>query len=228
MPIKDLPDDQKPREILFNRGPKYLSDVQLLAIPIGSGYEGRSAFDIAMDLLKQFGGIRGLFNAAKEDVLKVPGIKQAKLAQIMAVRELCCRFLIEEARENPIMSQPDKVFKLIRCSIKDHTREDFIVLMLDKSARLIKVVDLANGTLDKAHIHSRELVKEIINCGASKIVVAHNHPSGDPEPSKDKDDPLMRKIARLCADINAELLDFVIVGDKNYFSYKRSKRLRGV
>lgn len=225
MTIKDLPDDEKPREILLNRGASYLSDAQLLAIPIGSGYEGRSAFDIAMDLLKKFGGIRGVFNAAKEDLLKVPGIKQAKLAQIMVARELCCRCLIQEARESPIMSQPDQVSKIIRCSIKDSTREDFWIFMLDKGARLIKVVDLSKGTLDKAHIHSRELVKQIIKCGAAKIVVAHNHPSGDTEPSEDKDDPLMRKIARLCADINAELLDFVIVGDQNYFSYKRSKRL---
>ncbi len=124
------------------------------------------------------------------------------------------------------MTEPDKVFKLIRCSIQDFTREDFWVLMLDKSERLIKMVTLANGTLDRAHVHSRELVKEIVNCGAAKVVVAHNHPSGDPAPSIDKDDAVMRKIARLCDDIDTEFVDFVIIGEDSCFSYKRSKRLR--
>jgi DNA repair protein RadC len=184
MPISDWPEDERPREKLAARGPQALSDAELLAILLRVGVAGKSAVDLARELLATFGGVQKLMSAAPKDIAKIKGLGQAKALQFQAALHLAKRALGESLREQPLLNSPDAVSDFLRLSFAGETVEVFIALFLDTQHRLIESVPLFRGTLSQTSVYPREVVKAALQHNAAGVILAHNHPSGSIEPSQ--------------------------------------------
>ncbi len=224
MTIKNWPQDERPREKLLKLGPQALSDAELLAIFLRTGNNGQSAVDLARGLLSRFNGLGGLYAASDAELLSTSGIGPAKVAQIRAAIQLSGRHFAEKAKLAPTLSNPEMVCKLLRCFIEDAGCEEFWGLMLDNKKRLIEKIRLGVGTVNKSEIYPREIIKAAINHGAVKIIFAHNHPSGDTAPSEN-DKTVTEKLIKACRSVDIEILDHVIIGKNDYFSFAQHELL---
>ncbi|HET19994.1 MAG TPA: JAB domain-containing protein [Chromatiales bacterium] len=184
MAITDWPEDERPREKLLRHGPATLSDAELLAIFLRTGVAGKSAVDLARELLAGFGGLRPLLNASRTDFCAGQGLGDAKYAQLQAVLEMARR----------------------------HLREVFLALFLDTRHRLIAAEELFLGTLGEAVVHPREVVRRAMHHNASALIVAHNHPSGVAEPSR-ADEVVTLRLKEALGMVDVRLLDHFVVGD---------------
>lgn len=220
MGICDWRKSERPRERLEALGAQALSNAELLAIVLRTGVKGVSAVDLGRKLLDEFGGLVGVFAAKGSELLEYPGMGMAKVSLFEAITEIYRRILLEQAKDAPILTDPDNIFRLIQFSIRDRAREFLYGLMLNEQNKLIKVVALAKGSLSKFHIHPKELAKEALLCGAVKVVLAHNHPSDELAPSK-KDESLTREFVRFCTLLEIKIIDHVIVGNNSFFSFAR-------
>lgn len=226
MGIDEWPIESRPREKLLRMGPQFLSPEEFLAILLRFGCKGESAVDQGRRLLKLFGGVSGLYYSSDEEILNVKGIGPAKLTAIRASVGLTKVFLKEEAKASPRMIEPDEVMNLIQCSIRDFSREEFWALLLDSEGKMIEIIDLPQGLSSAGSVCTRKIAEEIIHHRATKMVMVHSHPSGNPSPSAEQDDPATRKIIQLCVMLGVEFIDHVIVGKSSYFSFRRSGKLR--
>lgn len=218
MPICDWPLSERPREKLLSEGPGSLSDAELLAIFLGSGYKGQSAVDMARTLVSQFGGLRGLLNAEFNQLNQIKGIGQAKFVQIRAILEISQRCMQEQlARSNPL-TQPQMVKQYLKAKMRDYTKETFSCLFLDSKNQIICFKELFHGTIDAASIYPREIIKTVLSQNAAAVMFAHNHPSGNPEPSA-ADRSITQKLKTVLNSIDVRLLDHFVVGDNQIFSF---------
>lgn len=211
MGIRDWPEDERPRERLRRHGAGSLSAAELLALFLRTGTRGRSAVDLARDLLARFDGdLARLASAPAAELEKVPGIGPAKAAQLVAALELARRALAGIVRERPLFEQPQAVRDWLKLEIGALPHEVFGVLWLDAAHRLIAWDELARGTLTQATVHPREVVRQALARNAAAAILAHNHPSGRPEASA-ADRTLTGELQKALALVDVRVLDHFVV-----------------
>ncbi len=217
--IHEMPTEERPRERLWKYGANALSTAELLAIQLRIGTKERSALGLAELILSQFGGLRGVAGAGLEGLSKVKGIGQVKAIEIMASVELGKRLAALSQEDRPTISSPQDVANLLLPELRDAKQEHFKALLMDTKNRVMRVVTVTIGTLDGSLVHPREVFKEAITASAASIIVAHNHPSGDPSPSRE-DKAVTLRLVECGKLLGIELLDHIIVGDNRYVSFK--------
>ena len=211
MAINDWPEDDRPREKLLAKGPGSLSDAELLAIFLRTGTKGKSAVDLARTLLAKFDSLAGLIGASREAFCAVPGLGNAKYAQLQAATELTRRALAAEMKSGINLSSPSTVRDFLRLSIQNRQVEVFVGLFLDAQNRVIAVEELFSGTLTQTSVFPREVVRRALHHNAAGVIFAHNHPSGVAEPSH-ADETLTQALKEALALIDVRVLDHFVVG----------------
>jgi DNA repair protein RadC len=217
--IHDLPRPERPRERLQKFGPEALSAQELLALVIGRGIPKKSVMSIAQELLVRFGNIRAISQATIEELSQIKGIGLAKAAQIKASFELGKRGDLEPEVKDFDIKNPESVVKAIRASIQDKAKEHFKLILLNPRNKIIGISTISIGTLNASLVHPREVFKDAITHGAASVVLAHNHPSGDPEPSED-DLKITKKLVESGKILGIEVIDHIIIGKNGFFSFK--------
>ncbi len=219
MAITDWPADERPRERLLARGAAALSDAELLALFLRVGIRGKSAVDLARDLISHFGGLTALCNASADAFSAVPGMGPAKYAQLQAVLELSRRALSEEMARRDVFDSPGTVRNWLRLRLGQLPHEVFMILLLDAQNRVMASEELFRGTLTQTSVYPREVVKLVLRHNAAAVILAHNHPSGVGEPSH-ADQALTRSLSQALALIDVRVLDhFIVAGNSPPFSF---------
>jgi DNA repair protein RadC len=218
MAIKDWPEHQRPRERLVKHGPDALSDPELLAVFLRVGVKGKSAVELASELIASFGSVRALFGASLEQFSSVHGMGPAKYAQLQAVMALARRAANEQLQAGCLLSSPEAVKHYLRMTLIGRQYESFLVLFLDVKNRLISCDELFRGTLAHTSVHPREVVKAALARNAASVMLAHNHPSGTPEPSE-ADLHLTCALVQALALVDVRVLDHFIVAGAQVHSF---------
>ena len=213
MAITDWPVDERPREKLLIRGANALSDAELLAIFLRVGVKGKTAVDLARELLQNFGSLRQLFDADAKKFCETHGMGEAKYVQLQAVLEMSRRYLAEKLRRGDPLSDPDAVRFYLTSQLRDYRFEVFSCLFLDTRHRVIEYEELFKGTIDGASVHPREVVRRALYHNAAAVIFAHNHPSGVAEPSQ-ADERITGKLKDALNLIDVRVLDHFVIGDQ--------------
>ena len=209
--IKDQPASERPRERLAAKGPDALSNAELIAILLRTGLRGANAVEVGAQLLLRFGSLQALARASVDDLRKVKGIGRDKAVTLLAAFTLARKMAEELQRESPVLDNPEAVVALLKAQNLLKDVETLQVLLLNARHRLIRVEEIADGTVDTLLVHSREVFRSAIAANASAIVLAHNHPSGDPTPSS-ADIKVTRDLIRAGQLLRIDVLDHVIIG----------------
>ena len=217
--IRELPCEERPRERLAKHGASVLSAGELLAIQLRIGTQGRSALGVAEVLLTQFNGLRGIANATLEELARVKGIGPVKAIEIKSALELGRRMNVLVEDNRPTICSPQDVANLLMAELRDAKKEHLKSLLLDTKNRVLKIVTVSIGILDSSLVHPREVFKDAIAASAAALIIAHNHPSGDPSPSAE-DRRVTERLAEAGQIIGIELLDHIIIGDNRWVSLK--------
>lgn len=212
MAITDWPSAERPREKLLSRGPQSLSDAELLAIFLRTGVRGKTAVDLARDLLIAFGGLRALLEADFNKFSKHNGLGKAKYAQLQAVLEMGRRHLFETLQRGDALGSPTDTRRFLLARLRDYPHEVFACLFLDNRHRVIEFAEMFRGTIDGTSVHPREVVKQALALNAAAVIFAHNHPSGVAEPSP-ADHHLTHRLRDALALVDIRVLDHIVVGD---------------
>ena len=215
--ISRWPEMDRPREKLLQLGPASLSDAELLAILIRTGSRGKSALDLARELLTEHGGLRAIFNRTPMDICDQPGLGTATAATLLAAVELGSRFAAEKLHRRAGISSPADVCQFLSLKLRDRDREVFAVLFLDARHQVICYEEMFLGTLNGAPVHPREVVKRALAHNAGALIIAHNHPSGIAEPSH-SDQRITRRLVDALKLVDITLLDHIVIGDGEYVS----------
>ena len=224
--IRDLPTAQRPRERLLSLGVDVLSDQELLCCILGRGIAGESVLITAQRLLSRFGDVQGLAQASMEELAGVRGVGMAKAAQLKAAIQLGQRASADRPRPSEPIETPEAAAQLLRPHLLHRNKEHVVALLLDARHRLIRVSPVAIGSLSASIVHPRELFKEAIAASAAAVIVAHNHPSGDPTPSE-HDLTLTARLVNAGALLGIEVLDHLILGADGLVSLKALGAIRG-
>lgn len=211
MAITDWPASQRPREKLIQHGASVLTDIELLAIFLRTGCAGRTAVDLAQELLHRFGSLSAMLSANQKTFCETRGLGQAKYAQLQAVMELARRHIGEELAREQIFTSPALVSEFLLSHLRDAEQEIFGVLFLDAQHRLIQWEKMFFGTVDSASVHPREVVKRALFHNSAAVVLAHNHPSGVATPSA-SDRAITQQLKQALALVDIRVLDHVVVG----------------
>ncbi len=223
--IRDLPLSERPRERLVAEGADALSNADHIAIILRTGLKGMSAIDVANHLLKTFGTLDNLARATLEDLQRIKGIGRDKAIALQSAFTLARRMAKELRQESPVLDTPERIADMLREENRMYDVEYLQIVLLNTRRRLIRVEKISQGTLDTLLVHPREVFRPAISAGASAIVLAHNHPSGDPTPSE-ADVKVTRDLIRAGQVLKIEVLDHVIFGrktqdrDKDYVSLR--------
>ncbi|HSP46495.1 MAG TPA: DNA repair protein RadC [Clostridiaceae bacterium] len=222
--IMDMPEMERPQERLLRYGADSLSNSELLAVILRTGTQAENVINLSHRLINNFEGINGLLEATKEELMEVKGIKEAKAAQILSVAELSKRFLTYRSGDSYRITSPEHAANLIMVELRTHKKEVLKVLLLNTKNVVIGVFNASIGSLNSSIVHPREIFKEAIRKSAASIILAHNHPSGDPTPSQE-DISSTSRIKEVGKIIGIELLDHIIIGDGKYISLKEKNLL---
>lgn len=220
--IKDLPKFTLPREKLFEKGPQALKDYQLLAILLRTGYKGQNVLDVAKRILKT----KSLFDLSTLDpkeIAKIKGVGNSRAAIISASLEIAKRIFKNDSTVK--ITSPEDVLKVVG-DIRDKKKEHFVALFLDARNQLIVTETISIGTLNASIVHPRDVFAPALRCSAASIIIAHNHPSGDPEPSKE-DIIITEKIVSAGKILDITLIDHLIVAKDDFFSFKKKGMIYG-
>ncbi len=218
MAITDWPEGDRPREKLLARGAESLSDTELLAIFLRVGMPGKSAVDLARELLDHFGSLTRLFSASRAECVALPGLGDAKYAQLRAVIEMARRSLGEDMRERDALGSPGAVRDYLRLSLGGLDHEVFMGVFLDAQNRVVRSEELFRGTLTQTSVYPREVVKRALAHNAAGVILAHNHPSGVPEASQ-SDRWLTDQLRQALALVDVKVLDHFIVAGNQSISF---------
>ena len=210
MPLKDLPPDARPREKLLSRGAQALSDAELLALLLRTGIEGKNVLLLAQEIIDRFAGIAGLLHADARALADIKGLGPAKRAELVAVLELARRALAQQMQQKPLLASAQALRDYLRLHIGSKPYEVFSVLFFDNGQQLLAVEEMFRGTLNQTSVYPREVVLRALHHQAQSVVLAHNHPSGNAQPSG-ADIALTHKLTGALALIDIRVLDHIIV-----------------
>jgi len=224
MGINDWSEQERPRERLVRDGAAALSNPELLALLLRVGVRGKSAVELGHDILQHFGSLHSLFGATLNDFSEVHGLGMAKYAQLQAVMELARRAIGEQLQLGATMTSPELVKRYLRIRLGGQHHESFVVLFVDVRNRLIADKELFRGTLTQTSVYPREVVKAALACNAASVILAHNHPSGLPEPS-DADLQLTRSLSQALALVEVRVLDHFVVAGPLVHSFAENGQL---
>jgi DNA repair protein RadC len=218
MAITDWPASERPREKLLELGVEALSDAELLAIFLRVGVTGKSAVDLARDLLTQFGCLNGIFAAQLTELTQVHGIGSSKYVQLQAIFEMSRRALNEQMQVKDILSSPKQVRDYLCLKLGNLTREVFLVLFLDAQNRIVTTEEMFSGTLTQTSVYPREVVKRALHHNVASVIFAHNHPSGIAQQSQ-ADELITKQLKQALALVDVRVLDHFIVAGNNTLSF---------
>jgi DNA repair protein RadC len=216
--IADWPQQERPRERLLAQGAAGLSDAELVAVCLRSGIRGKSAVDLARELIAACGGVSGLLGADLAKLLQVKGLGMAKAAQFAAVTELARRSLREGLKSGSALTSPGAVRDYLRLALSTRNHEVFVVLLLDAQHRVMRIDELFRGSLTQTSVYPREVVKAALAANAAAVIFAHNHPSGVAQPSQ-ADELLTRQLRDALALVEVRVLDHFIVAGNQTLSF---------
>ncbi len=218
MTIKDWPAEDRPREKLLLRGSASLTDAELLAIFLRTGTIGKTAVDLARDLLTNFGSLKALLDADQEHFCLAHGLGSAKYAQLQAVMEMAKRHFKEIIQRGNALTSPEITRAYLSAQLRGYSYEVFACLFLDNQHRVIQLDELFRGTIDGASVYPREVVKQALHHNAAAVIFAHNHPSGVTEPSQ-ADKQITEKLKKALDLFDIRVLDHFIIGDGEPYSF---------
>ena len=218
MQINQMPLRERPREKLLSRGAQNLTDAELLAIFLRTGVKGLNAIELAEQLLLAQGSIQGLFSLSCDQFCQQLGLGPAKYVQLQAVLELSKRFFQEQITREAVFDSPCAVVNYLKCALQKERKECFYLLLLDSQNRLIKSINLFQGTINSASVYPREVVVSVLEHNAANVILAHNHPSGITEPSE-ADKLITKRISQALALIDVAVLDHIIIAAGHSHSF---------
>jgi DNA repair protein RadC len=218
MPITDWPVHERPREKLMERGAMALSDAELVAIILRTGMHGKTALDLAREILVVHGGLRQLFNVSRTSFCATAGVGEHTYAHLQAVKELGKRYLQDYTVKEDALSNISMTKQYIHNKLHDYSHEVFACLFLDNRHRIIKFIELFQGTINQAVVHPREVVKQALYYNAAAVILAHNHPSGDATPSH-ADIEITKRLKEALSLVEIKLLDHFVVGNQSAISF---------
>ena len=218
MTIRHWPAAERPREKLLAHGAAALSDAELLAVLLGAGIRGRSAVELARNLIVEFGSLRELLNADRGRLRAARGVGPARHALLKAALELARRHFREALRVGPALAAPEATRSFLLAQLRDRPYEVFCCLYLDNRHRLLAFEELFRGTIDRAGVHPREVLRQTLAHNAAAVIFAHNHPSGVLEPSQ-ADELITRRLRDALGLVDVRVLDHFIIGDGVCFSF---------
>lgn len=216
--IKQLPPELRPRERLLSEGPEALSSAELLGILFGIGSREKTAVELASEVISGSGDLFGLHNISVHDLVKIHGVGEAKACIILAAVEFGKRLGRVRNPGRPVISSPADVDGLLRGRIANRDRENFVAVLLNTKNEVLEIPTISIGTLSNSLVHPREVFKPAVRASAASVVLAHNHPSGKVEPSRE-DREITGRLVDAAEILGIEVLDHIIVGD-GYFSMK--------
>ncbi|MDO4711791.1 MAG: DNA repair protein RadC [Peptostreptococcaceae bacterium] len=220
MRIKDIDIQERPREKLIALGASSLSEEELLAIIVGSGTQEHSALGLAKMIIHKAKGIKGLADITMSELIEIKGIKNTKATKIYAALELSRRISKARGVQRYNIDSPESVADIFMEELRYSKKEIVKLLLLDTKGGIVGDVTLSEGSLNSSIVHPREVFREAVVRAANKLILVHNHPSGDPEPS-DQDIRLTERISEAGKIMGIELIDHIIIGDGEYASLKR-------
>lgn len=216
--INEIPSGERPREKLLFYGTQFLSNEELLAIILRTGNKDSNVVELSYRIIHSVGGLNGLFKASAKELMKVKGVKEAKATQILAICELYKRFKVSELTQVKI-SKPSDVAELVLDELRMLRQEVLILITLDTKNKVISKKEIFKGGLNSSLVHPREIFREAVKDSAASIIICHNHPSGDPTPSRD-DINITTRLKECGKMMGIELLDHLIIGDNRFISLK--------
>lgn len=222
--IKDMPVSDRPRERLLAEGSEALSNTELLAILIRTGTPTASALNLAAHTLKELGGLRGLVQSGHDELQAIKGLGPAKGAQIKAALELGKRIASLGPENRPVIRCPEDVKNLLMEEMRYLDREHFRTISLNTKNHVLAIDTVSIGSLNSSIVHPRELFKNPIKRSSAALILVHNHPSGDPTPSKE-DIEVTKRLSEAGKLLGIEILDHIIIGDQKYISLKEKALL---
>lgn len=217
--ISDIPINQRPMERLVKFGPEDLTDSELIAVLLRSGTKGENVVSVSTRLLNTVGGLDGLINMNYDDIQKIKGIKTVKACQLIAVMELLKRFRTLRSQKEYKVTSPRDLALLLMNEMSSLSQEVLKLILLNTKNIVIGTKDVFKGSLNSSIVHPREIFREAVQRGSASIIICHNHPSGDPTPSKEDINITLR--IKECGDImGIGLLDHLIIGKDKFISLK--------
>ena len=222
--IKDIIKEERPRETLLKKGETYLSDSELLAILINNGTRDKSAITLAREIIETSDGIRNLSNITVEELSKIKGIGLAKACRIISALELGRRVSVASEMQKFKISSPQDIGNVYMEELRYKKKEIFRVVLLNTKNVIIGSKDISEGSLNASIVHPREVFLEAIKKSANKMILMHNHPSGDPTPSSE-DINITKRVIRAGQIVGIEILDHVIIGDGSFYSFKENGQI---
>jgi DNA repair protein RadC len=211
--------EDPPRERLLRHGPDVLSDTELVTLVLRTGLRGRPAHDTARALLGLHGGLLGVGTCELHELMGAPGLGLAKAASLVAALEIGRRVAAARRPERPLLRDPADVYRLLHPRLRQAPEERFLALLLDGRHRILREVLVSKGTLTASLVHPREVFRSAIRAGAAGLILAHNHPSGDPSPSPE-DREVTARLARAGELLGVPVLDHVVVAERGYTSFR--------
>ena len=218
MAITDWPAAERPREKLIELGAEALSDAELLAIFLRVGVTGKSAVDLARDLLTQFASLNGIFAATEHEIIQVHGIGTSKYVQLQAIFEMSRRALNEQLQQRDVFKSPQQVRDYLVLKLGSLTKEVFLVLFLDTQNRLVATEEMFSGSLKETSVYPREVLKRALHHNAAAVIFAHNHPSGLAQQSQ-ADEMITKQLKQALALVDVRVLDHFIVAGNHTLSF---------
>ncbi|GAX90479.1 RadC family protein [Effusibacillus lacus] len=217
--VRDVPVEDRPRERMLRDGSQSLSNADLLAILLRTGSNGQSVMSLAEQLLARFGGLRSLMEADIREMTDIPGMGPAKALQVQAAIELGKRIARLTRKPLTVIRSPQDVADLFMDRLRFEKKEHFIVVHLDTKNQVLTEETVSVGSLDSSIVHPREIFKTALKKSSASIICVHNHPSGDPTPSRE-DILVTKRLAEVGQIMGIELLDHVVIGEQRFISLK--------
>jgi len=216
--INNWPVEERPRERLLRSGPQALTNAELLAILLRVGVRGKSAVDLARQIIREANGLRGLDKLELKDLYSIKGLSHAKIAQIKASIELGKRIIEESKKTEGVASSSRKAYELLFPRMRDLKNEVFRVIFLNSQNQVIDIVTAHEGTVTMSNVYVREIINLANKFGAAAMIFAHNHPSGEPKPSSE-DKAITEELVFAGRIMKINVLDHIIIGEEKYFSF---------
>ena len=216
--IRNWPEDDRPREKLLKHGEQVLSNAELLAILIRTGTAGKSAIDLGRELLNKFKSLRAMSGVNVSEFKEINGLKDAKISQLKAAIELGRRMMSDEKAFHGVVKSSADVVEFLMPLMRDLKKEHFKILLLDKGNHVSEVIDIDVGTVDRVNPSVRDILISALKYQSPSMILAHNHPSGDIEPS-DADKRLTKDLIKAALAMELRIFDHVIIGENSYFSF---------